>query len=104
MVQIDLRGFTPGPYRIEIVNGAGNIVPGRGFPVYIAPRAGVENWFGVIDIGLGTGAFALFNANGTLRAPRYVLRFLNRASDLVFALARFADEPNPRMFEGRSGT
>ena len=33
-----------------------------------------------------------------------VLRYLNRASDLVFALARFADEPNPQMFEGRSGT
>lgn len=33
-----------------------------------------------------------------------VLRYLNRASDLAFALARFADEPNPQMFEGRSGT
>ena len=33
-----------------------------------------------------------------------VLRYLNRASDLVFALARFADEPDPQMFEGRSGT
>jgi cob(I)alamin adenosyltransferase len=32
-----------------------------------------------------------------------VLRFLNRASDLAFALARFADEPNPQLFEGRSG-
>jgi cob(I)alamin adenosyltransferase len=32
-----------------------------------------------------------------------VLRFLNRASDLAFALARFADEPNPQMFEGRKG-
>jgi cob(I)alamin adenosyltransferase len=31
-----------------------------------------------------------------------VLRYLNRASDLAFALARFADEPNPQMFEGRS--
>ena len=30
-----------------------------------------------------------------------VLRYLNRASDLAFALARFADEPNPEMFEGR---
>jgi cob(I)alamin adenosyltransferase len=30
-----------------------------------------------------------------------VLRYLNRASDLAFALARFADEPNPQMFEGR---
>jgi cob(I)alamin adenosyltransferase len=33
-----------------------------------------------------------------------VLRYLNRASDLAFALARFADEPDPEMFEGRSGT
>jgi cob(I)alamin adenosyltransferase len=33
-----------------------------------------------------------------------VLRYLNRASDLAFALARFADEPNPQMFEGRSGS
>jgi cob(I)alamin adenosyltransferase len=33
-----------------------------------------------------------------------VLRYLNRASDLAFALARFADEPDPQMFEGRSGS
>ena len=32
-----------------------------------------------------------------------VLRFVNRASDLAFALARFADESNPQMFEGRKG-
>jgi len=32
-----------------------------------------------------------------------VLRYLNRASDLVYAIARFADEPNPQLFEGRSG-
>ena len=32
-----------------------------------------------------------------------VLRFVNRASDLAFALARYADEPNPQMFEGREG-
>jgi cob(I)alamin adenosyltransferase len=33
-----------------------------------------------------------------------VLRYINRASDLAFALARFTDEPDPQMFEGRSGT
>jgi cob(I)alamin adenosyltransferase len=33
-----------------------------------------------------------------------VMRYLNRASDLAFALARFADEANPEIFEGRSGT
>jgi cob(I)alamin adenosyltransferase len=32
-----------------------------------------------------------------------VLRYLNRASDLAFALARFADEPGPELFEGRKG-
>jgi len=32
-----------------------------------------------------------------------VLGYLNRASDLAFAMARFADEPNPQLFEGRRG-
>src|SRR5204863_1379832 len=31
-----------------------------------------------------------------------VLKFLNRASDTLFAMARFADEPNPKLFEGRA--
>jgi cob(I)alamin adenosyltransferase len=31
-----------------------------------------------------------------------VLRYLNRASDAVFAMARYADEPDPKLFEGRS--
>jgi cob(I)alamin adenosyltransferase len=30
-----------------------------------------------------------------------VLRYLNRASDLVFAMARFADVDDPELFEGR---
>jgi cob(I)alamin adenosyltransferase len=34
-------------------------------------------------------------------ASEAVLRFLNRASDLAFAMARFADEPNPQLFAGR---
>ena len=39
-----------------------------------------ENWFGVIEIGIGAADFALLNADGTLRSPRYVLRFLNRST------------------------
>jgi cob(I)alamin adenosyltransferase len=31
-----------------------------------------------------------------------VLRYLNRASDAVYALARFADEDDPELFLGRS--
>lgn len=36
-------------------------------------------------------------------ASEAVLRYLNRASDLAFALARYADERNPQLFEGRRG-
>jgi cob(I)alamin adenosyltransferase len=31
-----------------------------------------------------------------------VLTYLNRLSDALFAMARFADEPNPELFEGRA--
>jgi cob(I)alamin adenosyltransferase len=34
-------------------------------------------------------------------ASNEILRFLNRASDLCFAMARFADEAEPELFEGR---
>jgi cob(I)alamin adenosyltransferase len=30
------------------------------------------------------------------------LRYVNRASDLLFAMARYSDEPDPELFEGRS--
>jgi cob(I)alamin adenosyltransferase len=31
-----------------------------------------------------------------------LLRYLNRASDALFAMARYADEPEPKLFEGRA--
>ena len=34
-------------------------------------------------------------------ASEAVLRFLNRASDLAYAMARFADVDDPELFEGR---
>ena len=33
-----------------------------------------------------------------------VLVYLNRASDLLFAMARFADVPDPALFEGRGAS
>jgi cob(I)alamin adenosyltransferase len=36
-------------------------------------------------------------------ASEAVLVYLNRASDLLFAMARFADVPEPELFEGRKG-
>jgi cob(I)alamin adenosyltransferase len=40
------------------------------------------------------------NEQGGL-ASGAVLRFLNRASDLAFAMARFSDTDDPELFEGR---
>ncbi len=37
---------------------------------------------------------------GELADPA-VLTYLNRLSDALFAMARFADEPEPQLFEGR---
>ena len=34
---------------------------------------------------------------------RTVLTYLNRASDAVYAMARFADEESPELFQGRDG-
>ena len=45
---------------------------------------------------------ALRDADGL--ASEAVLRYVNRASDLAFAMARFADEPNPQLFAGRKGS
>ena len=30
-----------------------------------------------------------------------IIRFLNRASDALFAMARYTDDPDPQLFEGR---
>lgn len=80
-VQLDLRGLSPGLYRLEVLDVALALVPGRALMLYITSAAAKANgWFGAIDIGLGAGDFALFNPDGTLRSPLYTLRFLNRAT------------------------
>lgn len=42
------------------------------------PVGAERGTFGAIAIGVGSGNFALFNPDGTLKSPRYALRFLNR--------------------------
>lgn len=79
-VQIDLRRLAPGLYRVAVLDGALAELASHGLSLYLAPSARTGGWFGVIDIGLGSGALALLNPDGTLRSPRYTLRFLNRAT------------------------
>lgn len=45
---------------------------------------------------------AVLGDAGELASP-HVLAYLNRAADLVWAMARFADVDDPVLFEGRSG-
>jgi hypothetical protein len=81
-VQVLLSGFIPGLYRLEIVDASSVVVPDLGFEFYLDADAVRDRWFGVIDIGLGSGSMALLEATGNLRMPppRYQLRFLNRAT------------------------
>ena len=44
---------------------------------------------------------AVLKDHGDL-ADETVLTYLNRLSDALFAMARFADEPDPQIFEGRA--
>ncbi len=77
-IQVDLRGLTPGRYGVQVNDAAGTVA--REARCFLSPQAIAGNWFGVIEIGHGTRDFALFNSDGTLRTPRYALRFLNRAT------------------------
>ena len=79
-VQVDLRGLAPGLYRVQVLDGTLTPVAAGPSSVYVSSEATVQGWLGVVEIGVGSGDFALFNADGTLRAPQYVLRFLNRAT------------------------
>ncbi|HEY5603806.1 MAG TPA: hypothetical protein VIM41_11915 [Gammaproteobacteria bacterium] len=79
-LQIDARALAPGVYQLIVLDGALTELPVFGFSFYLDGAAINDNWFGVIEIGLGSGGLALLDGSGALRSPRYTLRFLNRAT------------------------
>lgn len=80
IVQIDLRELVAGAYRLEVLDSAQAPVPSLGSEFYLDEDAVQDAWFGVIEIGAGSGDFALLDAGDILRSPRYTLRFLNRST------------------------
>lgn len=87
-VQADLRGLPDGVYRLDALDAALNPLPGLGFDFYLSDQAVIENWFGVVEIGAGVGAFALLDGAQQLRSPRYQIRFLNQAARLRYRFPR----------------
>jgi hypothetical protein len=79
-IHLDLSRLASGTYRIDILDDALAPVPALASSIHLSPRARAEGWFGVIELRASTGELALFNADGSLRTPRYTLRFLNRAT------------------------
>ncbi len=79
-VQVDLRALPSGTCRLDVLDDAQTPVPGHSTPLFVAPDARSTAAFGVIEIGPGTADYALLDGAGALRSPRYVLRFLNRAT------------------------
>ncbi|MEM8614269.1 MAG: hypothetical protein AAGF93_19780 [Cyanobacteria bacterium P01_H01_bin.105] len=79
-VQVTLSTLQSGRYRLELLDAALIPQPTLGFEFYLDATAVRDRWFGVINISLGSGDFALLDGSNNLRSPRYRLRFLNRAS------------------------
>lgn len=79
-VQLDLRHLAAGRYSLVFLDGGLAPIPGLGGDIYVDSEAFARRWFGVIEIGQGSGDLALLDGTGALRSPNYSLRFLNQAT------------------------
>jgi hypothetical protein len=50
------------------------------YDFYLDGKALSQNWFAVIEMGVGSGSFALLDNTGNVANPGYTLNFLNRAT------------------------
>ncbi|MBN8738029.1 MAG: hypothetical protein BGP24_02465 [Lysobacterales bacterium 69-70] len=79
-IRVDLRALPSGICRLDVLDDAQTPQPGLTTSLFVAPDARSAGAFGVIEITRGTADYALLDGAGALRSPRYVLRFLNRAT------------------------
>ena len=90
-LQADLRGLPPGPARMEVRTEAGAPVISLSRDIYLSDQAVAQNWFGVVEIAAGTGAFALLDGAGRIASPVYTLAFAAQSARLRYHFA--ADQP-----------
>lgn len=79
-LNIDLSALSAGQYQFELLDDSLTVLPDEGFDFYLDRHAEYEGWFGVIEIGNGSGNFSLLDGSNELRSPIYNIRFLNRTS------------------------
>ena len=77
---LPLQHLRPGAYHLEIADSLHNVLSDLNYDFYFDGKALSQNWFAVIDIGVGSGSFALLDSSGNLANPGYTLNFLNRAT------------------------
>lgn len=79
-LNIDLTPLRSGRYRLELLDDSLSVVTAQGYAFYLDRQAEYEGWFGVIEIGNGSGNHSLLDGGNVLRSPLYNIRFLNRTS------------------------
>ena len=77
----DLRA---GAYHLEIRDNTDTVLTGFDYDFYLDPAALEQGWFGVIEIGAGSGDFALLDGVGELRNPTYSINFLSGPTRLRY--------------------
>ncbi len=80
LLQVALTSLPPGAYHLQVVDASHMVLSQFDQDFYLSSEAQKRGWFGVIDIGLGSGSFALINASNQLLNPACRLSFLNRAT------------------------
>lgn len=79
-IVLQLHHLPPGAYHLEVKDSSQTVLPDLTYNFYCDGKALSQNWFAVIEIGAGSGSFALLDTSGNVASPGYTLNFLNRAT------------------------